>query len=151
MTKSLLLSLLLLALPQAQASPARVFGAAMPAGEAQPIAEAVAGEVVADAGARKFSGRITEVCQNKGCWVMLEDAGQVARVMMKDHSFTVPKDARGAARVYGILSVKELDQKTAAHLASDAGRKDAGRSETVPTREYRIEALSVELLDPVEG
>lgn len=151
MTRSLLLSLLLLALPQAQASPTRVFGAAMPAGEAQPIAEAVAGAVSADAGARKFSGRITEVCQNKGCWVMLEDEGTVARVMMKDHAFSVPKDARGAAWVHGTLSVKELDAKSAAHLAADSGRGEAARNESVPTREYRIVALSVELVDPVEG
>ncbi len=141
MTRSLLLSLLLLALPQAQASPTRVFGAAMPAGEAQPIAEAVAGAVAADAGARKFSGRITEVCQNKGCWVMLEDEGTVARVMMKDHAFAVPKDTRGAVVVYGTLTVKALDEKTAKHLADDAGG-----TTPVPAREYRIDALSLQIV-----
>ena len=128
---------LLLALPLAHASDARVFGAAMPAGEAQPIAKAL---IDLSGTARKYSGRIVEVCQAKGCWMMLEDDGRAARVMMKDHAFSVPKDASGAAIVFGTLSKKTLDAATAQHLAEDAGRK-----EPVPTQEWRIEALSVEL------
>jgi len=88
MTKSLLPLLLMFALPQVQAGATQVFGGAMPPGEAQPIAAAIAASPP-DAGPRKFSGRITEVCQAKGCWVMLEDEGYVARVMMKDHSVVV--------------------------------------------------------------
>ena len=128
---------LLFALPAAQASEARVFGAAMPAGAAQPIADARIDPAAATPG--KFSGRIVEVCQAKGCWLMLEDGGRAARVMMKDHAFSVPKDASGAAIVFGTLSEKTLDAKTARHLAEDAGRE-----EPVPTQELRIEALSVE-------
>jgi hypothetical protein len=134
------LSALVLCASLAHASP-RVFGEAMPEGEAQAIGTAIAAGIEADAAARKFSGRITEVCQAKGCWVMLEDEGQVARVMMKDHDVGLPRDARGRAVVHGVLSEKVLDEKTARHLA-----EDAGRSEPVATREFRIVATSVELL-----
>lgn len=139
------LLLLVLLCPMVQASEAdKVFGQAMPAGEAAPVALAVAqlqaGAV--DEAPRKFSGRITEVCQQKGCWVMLEDDGAVARVMMKDHSFAVPGEARGAAIVFGTLSRKTLDAATAKHLAEDAGEQ-----EPVPADEYRIEALSVQLIE----
>ncbi len=141
MTKSLLPLLLMFALPQLQAGATQVLGAAMPPGEAQPIAAAIAAASRRNAIPRKFSGRITEVCQAKGCWVMLEDEGYVARVMMKDHALAVPKDTRGAAVVYGTLTVQTLDDKTAKHLADDAGG-----TTPVATREHRIEALSLQLL-----
>lgn len=143
MSPRLLAPFLVLALgvPFATAS-AAVFGDPMPEGVAQPIGAAIAAGIEADAPARKFSGRVTEVCQAKGCWVMLEDDGRVARVMMKDHDIGLPRDARGPAVVHGVLTEKLLDEKTARHLA-----EDAGRSEPVATREYRIVATSVELLD----
>lgn len=136
---SSLLTMILVAAP-GYAGDIKVLGEAMPAGDAQPVSAAIAAGVADETGPRKFSGRITEVCQTKGCWVMLEHEGQVARVMMKDHSFFVPKDARGEAVVYGTLSEKTLDEKMAKHLA-----EDAGRSEPVALREYRIVALSIAL------
>ena len=118
------------------------YGAPMPAGETVDIAAAVAAVDAHDDAPGKFSGRIVEVCQKKGCWVMLESDGKVARVMAKDHGFAVPKDASGAAVVYGTLSRIELSQKDAKHFAEDAGRKGA-----VQTEEYRIEATSIAIAD----
>jgi hypothetical protein len=118
----------------------RVYGESMPVGAAYGVAAAIDAGVEPSAAPRKFAGRITEVCQAKGCWLMLEEEGRSARVMMKDHAFSVPKDARGTAIVYGILSDKRVDESTAQHLAEDAGRGAAP-----VLREYRIEALSVEL------
>ena len=120
----------------------KTYGDEMPGGEATPLAHALSGATAEPGKARKFSGRITEVCQTKGCWVMLEDEGQAVRVMMKDHDVGIPKDVRGAAIVHGTLTVKELDPKMAQHLA-----QDAGRSEPVATREYRISATSIVLQD----
>lgn len=128
------------AAPAAFAATSNVFGAPMPEGAATPIAAALA-EATPDAAQRKFAGRITEVCQAKGCWLMLEGDGQAARVMMKDHAFSVPKEARGGAVVHGTLSAQTLDAAQAQHLA-----EDAGRSAPVATREYRIVATSVELV-----
>jgi hypothetical protein len=86
----------------------------------------------------RFSGRITEVCQKEGCWMMLEDDGHAARVMMRDHAFVVPKDASGPAEVYGVLSVKQLTPEAAKHLAEDAG------GDAVPQEsELRIQATGV--------
>ena len=138
MIRTLLLALLFAA-PAAQAAPA-TYGEPMPAGEAVPVARALAEATPAPGAPRKFSGRITEVCQAKGCWVMLEDGGEAARVMMKDHAFAVPKDARGPAVVYGTLEVKTLDAAAAKHLA-----EDAGKDTPAARREYRIVASSVEL------
>ena len=118
------------------------FGEPLPEGEAQPVSRALAEATDEYGPLRKFSGRITEVCRNKGCWVMLESDGEVARVMMKDHGFAVPADARGDAVVYGRLQRRTLDEATARHLAEDAGGGGEAARE-----EYRIEAIGIELLD----
>src|SRR3546814_4423514 len=69
--------------------------------------------------------------------MMLEDNGEVARVMMHDHAFSVPKDASGRAEVHGVLSVKEISKEAAEHLAED------GNGVVPPTRELRIDATGV--------
>jgi hypothetical protein len=129
---------LMCGVPSAQAA---AYGAAMPAGDATPISVAAASVQPGESGeARKFSGRVTEVCQAKGCWVMLEHDGHAARVMAKDHGFAVPKDARGQAVVYGTLTVKQLDAAAVEHFESESERE-------VASRELRIEATSIELVD----
>lgn len=87
-----------------------------------------------------FSGRVVEVCQNKGCWAMLEDDGRAVRLMMHQHAFSVPKDYRGPAVVWGVLQEVEVSPSMARHLAEDAGRDEPGA-----LREYRIDTLGIRL------
>jgi hypothetical protein len=121
---------------------AETFGAQMPEGEVRPLAAALADPASIGEPARKFSGRVVEVCQNKGCWMMLEQDGIAARVMVHEHSFALPKDASGQAIVFGVLSERELSEDAAAHLAEDSASK-----QPVARREYRITAYSVTLED----
>jgi hypothetical protein len=130
----------LLACGTAQA--AQSFGAPMPAGEPLALSAALSDPEAFGEPSRKFTGRVTQVCQNKGCWLMLEDDGQVARVKVHDHAFALPKDASGRAVVFGELGVTELDQATAEHLAHDAAD-----GKPVESREFRITAYSVVLED----
>ena len=111
MRKSLLLSSLSLLIfsSLALASEPKTYGEALPEATAVPISVAAADADAYVGKANRFSGRITEVCQKEGCWMMLEDNGEVARVMMHDHAFAVPKDASGRAEVHGVLSVKERE------------------------------------------
>ena len=141
MRQSLFVLLLSLSLSSiAMAGEPRTYGAALPEVDAVPISVAAA-DTDAYAGApHSFSGRITEVCQKEGCWMVLEDDGEVARVMMRDHAFSVPKDATGRARVHGVLSVKQLSKEAAQHLADDAGN-----GLLPPERELRIDATGVRI------
>jgi len=107
-------------------------GAAVPVSEAIAAFDAHAGE------ARLFSGRITEVCQAKGCWMMLEHDGQAARVMFGQHAFFLPGDASGAAVVHGVLERRELTPAQVEHFAADSGKRLA-----VEPVEYRIVADGV--------
>ena len=141
MRKSLLLpslSVLLLS-SLALAGEPKTYGEALPEATAVPIAVAAADTDAYLGKANRYSGRITEVCQKEGCWMMLEDNGQVARVMMHDHAFTIPKDASGRAEVQGVLSVKELSKEAAEHLAED------GNGVVPASRELRIDATGVRI------
>ena len=114
------------------------YGEAFADGPVVPVSEAIAA-FDAHAGAPlRFSGRITEVCQAKGCWMMLEDDGRVARVMFGDHAFALPKDASGSAVVHGVLERKALTPEQVDHLSGDSGKGIA--AEPV---EYRIVADGV--------
>lgn len=72
----------------------------------------------------KFVGEIQEVCQAKGCWMILKsENGDRIRVTFKDYGFFVPKDAANRQVIIeGVASVGELDEATARHYADDEGR-----------------------------
>jgi len=122
------------------AAAATAYGAPMPAGAATPVSAAIAAFDAHSGQPGRFSGRIAEVCQAEGCWMMLEDDGVAARVMFRDHAFLVPKDASGRAVVHGVLSRKTLSPDAVEHLAADSAPGVA-----VSPVEYRIVADGVEI------
>ncbi|WP_154222003.1 DUF4920 domain-containing protein [Marinicella rhabdoformis] len=91
------------------------------------------------AGKRVMTGRITKVCQKMGCWMILTDGDDFARVDFNDHAFLIPKDSSGEARVYGYLKAKELSDEQIAHYQSEG----AGE---LPKKSYEIVADSVMIL-----
>ena len=122
------------------------FGADLPqGGMAVPLATALADPAAHVGQARVFSGRVVDVCQKKGCWVMLEDEGQGARVLLGDHDFYVPKDVRGPAQVHGVLTRVELSAEAQRHTAQETS------GAAVPDVEYRIVADGVQVLADDEG
>ena len=88
-----------------------------------------------------FSGRITEVCQKMGCWVVLtSEQGKMARVNMHEHAFGVPKNTSGPAIVYGTISKKTPSADEIEHL------KKEGAS-APQSAELQIDAVSVIIPD----
>ena len=132
--------LLALALAASAAQAATPYGQPIPDGDTVPVSQAIAAFDAHAGQPRRFSGRIAEVCQAKGCWLMLEDDGRAARVMFGDHAFSIPKDTAGRAVVHGVLTRKALTPAQVEHLSGDSGRGVA--AEPV---EYRITADGVEI------
>ena len=137
--RSLLLALLLTFAGLAHAGEPARYGQTLPDTAAVPVSEAVAAFDQHAGKPQRYSGRITEVCQNKGCWMMLEDNGQAARVIFKDHAFLIPKDSSGHAEVVGVLSRKELTPEQIEHLRAESKGLD------VAPVEYRIVAEGAEI------
>lgn len=77
----------------------------------------------------RVEGQIQNVCQKAGCWmVVADDDGNYLRITMKDHAFGVPTDTKTGPEtrvdVEGKLIKKTLDEKTLAHLKSEAKGTD---------------------------
>lgn len=73
----------------------------------------------------KFQAQVTEVCQNKGCWMKVELAnGHETMVRFKDYGFFVPKDIAGSiVTVEGNAFLETMSLEEQQHLAEDAGKK----------------------------
>ena len=71
----------------------------------------------------QITGEVEAVCQKKGCWMVVRDGSESARVLMKDHAFAVPMDCRGkAVTVEGTLASRTFTEGEVKHLEKDAGR-----------------------------
>lgn len=69
----------------------------------------------------RVEGRVADVCQKAGCWMVIADGEKTIRVKMKDHGFAVAKDAAGCtASVEGTVAEIAVDPATVEHFASEA-------------------------------
>jgi hypothetical protein len=103
--------------------------------------------------ADKFSGKITgkvvEVCQEKGCWMKVEKAdGEKLMVKFKDYGFFMPKNIEGKEVVLeGEAIVKEVSVKQQQHYAKDAGKSEEEiKKITQPKKETQFIAKGVLVL-----
>jgi hypothetical protein len=99
----------------------------------------------------QVKGKVTEVCQMMGCWVMLTDGKAALRYQADEKVVSFPKTASVGrmATVEGKLAKYELTKEQAIaeakHAAADAGRKFNPASVKGPQVIYQIEGNSAEL------
>jgi len=74
----------------------------------------------------KVTGKVTEVCQERGCWMKVEKAdGETVMVKFKDYGFFMPKNIVGKEVVLeGEATVNEVSVKQQRHYAQDAGKPE---------------------------
>ena len=69
----------------------------------------------------KIRGKVKDVCQREGCWLVITDGERELRVHMKDHAFAVPKDLTGkTVTVEGMVEAKTITEAQARHLAEES-------------------------------
>ncbi len=72
--------------------------------------------------------QIKEVCQNRGCWMSLDDGAHNVRVRFTASAkctdgFLLPRNAGGHyAYVHGVLKRQQMPQELARHYAEDQGK-----------------------------
>lgn len=92
-------------------------------------------------------GKVTEVCQKAGCWMVVSAGDQHMRVTMKDHAFAVPKDGAGAdCTVYGHVRATPVDPDTVAHYASETREGGVVPEQGQAGVVYSLEASGVTML-----
>lgn len=113
---------------------------------------AIASELLADKMAGKDSlevkltGKIVEVCQKKGCWMVMNiGQNKTMRIKFKDYAFFVPKDASGKTVIIEGKAFSETTSvATLQHYAEDAGKSKEEISKiTEPETEIGFEAHGV--------
>ncbi len=71
----------------------------------------------------KFTSKVNEVCQTKGCWMKLDLGEDEAMVRFKDYGFFMPKNiADREVIVNGKAYVSEMSVEDQRHYAEDAGK-----------------------------
>lgn len=73
-----------------------------------------------------FIGKVTDVCQMKGCWMKVSlDGEEEMRVTFKDYGFFVPKDITGREVVLqGTGFIEEISVEDQRHYAKDGGASE---------------------------
>jgi len=94
------------------------------------------------------SGRVTQVCQKKGCWMVIAHEDRTMRVMMKDHAFSVDMNGVGNdCLVHGTVITKAVDPEIVEHLAAESvsveKMPEAGKE--AGTVLYELEATGVRM------
>src|SRR5687768_11097791 len=94
----------------------------------------------------KITGKVTEVCQEKGCWMKVQKQnGDKLMVKFRDYGFFMPKDIVGKEVVLdGEATVKEVSVKQQKHYAEDAGKsKEEIAKIKTPKKELQFVAKGV--------
>ena len=90
------------------------------------------------------AARVGAVCQQKGCWLSLEDDAGTVRVTFKDYGFFVPFGIKGkTVLVQGELERVAMSLEETKHYVADAGGNPDEVTE--PQVEYRMVASGVEI------
>ncbi len=95
-----------------------------------------------------IKGNVTEVCQEMGCWMMMSDGTNSARIKT-NHKFFLPKDIAGRnAVVIGKFKVAEISEDEARHYLEES-KNPAMKPEDLkgPQKVYEIEAAGINILN----
>ncbi len=73
----------------------------------------------------KFTTKVNEVCQTKGCWMRLDLEDDEVMVKFKDYGFFMPKNiAEKEVIIHGKAFVSEVSVEEQRHYAEDAGKSE---------------------------
>jgi hypothetical protein len=84
----------------------------------------------------RVEGKVSSVCQAKGCWLELEDEGGIAHVKLGAHRFFVPKSASGQ---HAVVEGRVFAQVDKGHCEQEA------EEQTGKVAKVELDATGVEL------
>lgn len=93
----------------------------------------------------RISGKVSDVCQKMGCWMVITDNDKHMRVTTKDHKFFVAKDGAGSlCDIEGTLVKKEFSKERADHYKSEQSEgAPVPKAEEEGTASYEIVAAAI--------
>ena len=93
----------------------------------------------------RITGKVSDVCQKMGCWMVITDADKHMRVTTKDHKFFVAKDGAGSVcDLEGVVVKKEFSKARADHYKSEqSDGAPIPKAEEEGTASYEIVAKAI--------
>ncbi len=90
-------------------------------------------------------GKVEQICEKKGCWMILQESGQSVRVKFKGYSFFVGKNLLGKnVKAEGVLHKKTQSVAEQKHFLEDGGAsKEEIEKIKEPLETYTFEANAV--------
>jgi hypothetical protein len=77
-------------------------------------------EIPPDGKTVAVEGVISDVCQTKGCWLIMTDGKEQLRVQFEGYSFFVPWEAKGKKiKAQGVVKMKTIGEELAKHWAEE--------------------------------
>ena len=97
------------------------FGAGLTLTELSPLRDVITHPEKYEDKAVLVRGEISDVCQRKGCWMVLREGESHVRIRFQDYGFFVPSDSCGKqAYVEGRVARKTISEKAARHYAEES-------------------------------
>jgi hypothetical protein len=122
------------------------YGAGLTLEEITPLGEVVSHPELYVDRTLLLKGRIRDVCQKKGCWMVLTDGESQMRIRFADYGFFVPKDSGGKdAYVEGRAAAEEISEDEARHYEAEASNGDPSKVHG-PQRVVSFTATGVRLV-----
>jgi hypothetical protein len=121
----------------------QTFGASVPSDDAVAASAVAATPATYDGQTVTVRGRISKVCQKKGCWLALDTGTDLPiRVLVPrtddGYEFTVPTTLAGQATVTGTLKTVELDDATQKHFAEDGAATTSAQEVQIAATGIRV-------------
>jgi hypothetical protein len=89
-------------------------------------------------------GRIADVCQQAGCWLVLAEGERTIRITTKNHDYGVDRDVASLrAELEGVVLARPLDPERTAHHRSESANPDAMPEDQAGEVYYEIDAAAV--------
>ncbi len=92
----------------------------------------------------RVQGRLADVCQKAGCWMVLADQEGRSMRVTTGHEFFIDRDTIGdEADIEGKIERKEVEAETVEHFKSEASSPDSIIPEQGKTHTYELVATTV--------
>lgn len=129
-------------------------GAPLTIKEQTPIADLMSKPVRFVGRTVQVKGKVTEVCQMMGCWMMLTDTatGAAVRIKVKDGEIVFPKESVGKTAIAeGTFTETKLTREQAVeqakHKAEEQGRKFDPSTVKGPVTSYQVQGSGAIIQD----
>ena len=93
----------------------------------------------------RVEGKVTDVCQKMGCWLVITDDEKSMRITTKGHKFFVAKDGTGSrCHIEGEVIARAKDPSRTAHFESESSKgAPIPENQTTGDKTYEITASSI--------